>query len=108
MIIPVRVRARFFKCWVQDEKGCWIWRRATNGVGYGKIGWGRNKRVFLIDAHRLAWIIANGAISKGKMVLHRCDIRLCVNPKHLFLGTAKDNTQDMLAKGRGRHQVSKI
>jgi len=53
-------------------------------------------------AHRLAWEEAKGPIPDGLFVLHRCDVRGCINVDHLFLGTAKDNTHDMMAKGRAR------
>lgn len=53
-------------------------------------------------AHRVAWIEVNGPVPEGLLVLHSCDNPPCVNVEHLFLGTNQDNTDDMLAKGRGR------
>ena len=53
-----------------------------------------------ISAARVMWLLMRGTIPDGRWVLHTCDNPECVNPEHLFLGTAKDNTQDMLAKNR--------
>jgi hypothetical protein len=52
-------------------------------------------------AHRMSWEMHFGPIPEGMLVLHHCDVRRCVRPDHLFLGTARDNTRDMIAKGRG-------
>ena len=61
----------------------------------------------MVRSHRASWEIFNGNIPKGKWVLHRCDIRECVNPNHLFLGNRQDNMDDMVKKGRqsyGEHR----
>lgn len=80
-----------------DKTGkCWIWTGAASRNGYGKLR--LSKRYYL--AHRLSYQIKNGEVSKGLLVCHTCDIRLCVNPDHLFLGTHQDNAQDKVNKNR--------
>lgn len=84
-----------------EFKDCWIWKANKNPKGYGMfVVSTKNKRL----AHNVIWEKLNGVRPKGMLILHKCDNRACVNPDHLFLGTAKDNTQDMLKKGRGRWQ----
>lgn len=81
---------------VNDLTGCRNWLGQTSNKGYGQF-WFKRK-VFL--AHRIAWTLANGAIPDRLLVLHKCDNPLCCNVDHLFLGTHRDNTSDMIAKGR--------
>ena len=78
------------------ESGCWIWMASLNPKGYGYFGY--KGKVLL--AHRASYLLHCGEIPEGLLVCHECDVPACVNPNHLFLGTAKDNTQDMINKGR--------
>jgi len=88
---------RFFrKAEPVTESGCWLWTAYINHLGYGKFQLKGKWR----NANRVCWELINGPIPDGMDVLHKCDIRCCVNPNHLFLGTHTDNMQDMIAKGR--------
>ncbi len=75
--------------------GCIEWT-GYKTFGYGKIRVGKNK----IRAHRAAYLVYKGKIPKGMLVCHKCDNPSCVNPDHLFLGTALDNAKDRDSKGR--------
>jgi hypothetical protein len=81
------------------ESGCWIWTASIRRTGYGRLGLGR-RRERDADAHRIAWQLYRGDIPAGLWVLHRCDVRCCVNPEHLYLGTIKDNAKDRVLRGR--------
>jgi HNH endonuclease len=84
--------------------GCLLWvgsyTKGRDG-GYGWVRWQRKQ----VRVHRLVYEQYYGPIPNGMWVLHKCDTRNCANPDHLFLGTAKDNTNDMIKKGRAPFQV---
>ena len=97
---PRRPLAERFWAKVDQSGDCWVWTGAC--APYGRIREGARGSPFLVT-HRLAWELSNGPVPDGLMVLHTCDNPPCVNPDHLWLGTAKDNKADEIAKGRHAH-----
>lgn len=81
---------------------CWEWQAAIAAGGYGQFGVSSGK---WDRAHRVSWRLTNGEITEGMWVLHHCDNRKCVNPDHLYLGDVKDNSRDMVVRGRARGAV---
>jgi hypothetical protein len=87
------------KFWTHVRKvknSCWLWQGAKNNKGYGILGPNPVSR----RAHRYSWYLKYGKLSAKLLILHKCDNPACVNPNHLFKGTALDNTKDMIRKGR--------
>lgn len=111
-------RVKLYDC---HEDDCWEWtgpfgKSPKNTQGqYGRMSPGRELKGKLSTmAHRISYFLFRGPIPDGMSVLHTCDWTACVNPKHLFLGTNKDNYLDMRLKGREnkakgvRHGMSKL
>lgn len=91
------VEERFWeKVQIGNNNECWIWTAGKTSKGYGGF-WLDGKTV---PAHCVAWELNNGPIENGLCVLHKCDVRACVNPNHLFLGSRGDNNTDRKEKGR--------
>lgn len=90
-------RDRFWsKVAIRCNSQCWIWESYRNRAGYGVFGFRRKSRL----APRIAFLDRNGSVPKNLCVLHTCDNPACVNPKHLWLGTRRDNNLDCRKKGR--------
>lgn len=83
----------------EPNSGCWLWIGGVDTKGYGRVS-SSNTTEGPCLAHRASYELAHGPIPDGMFVCHKCDTPCCVNPSHLFLGTAKDNMQDMVRKGR--------
>lgn len=92
---PWSLEDRFWN-FVKKDSGCWAWSGTLDSYGYGVLSFKRK----MLKAHRISYEIHNKVIDEELLVCHKCDNPSCVNPEHLFQGTSKDNTWDMIAKGR--------
>lgn len=105
--------ARFWSK-VTKTDDCWIWTGHRGAPGYGMIlrGVASGDRDVVVYAHRVSFEIHHGPIPEGLVVRHSCDVRLCVRPDHLSLGTQADNMRDMVERGRSakgyRHSQAKL
>lgn len=94
--LPYEVRLDYYISRLLCEPGCWLWIGAVDSHGYGKIK--HNKRE--LKAHRAVYELYRSQIPAHLDACHHCDTPACVNPDHIFIGTAKDNAQDAVKKGR--------
>jgi hypothetical protein len=89
---------------------CHIWQGCKTYSGYGKKLLGKKRTV----AHRVAWEQANGPIPPEMFCLHKCDVKLCCNPEHLYIGTRLDNARDAVLRKRmsplkaDKHPLAKL
>lgn len=96
-----RIRAFTEKVDEQGADECWEWLGARRR-GYGVF---RSDSV-VVSAHRYMWTAFNGPVPEGMKVLHKCNNSGCVNPHHLYLGTSKDNMEDMVKAGNSTRSLT--
>lgn len=95
-----RFEEKFDVEWLTD---CWMWNRTPHLSGYGRFHISGSGKTNIVEySHRAAWVVYNGPIPGKLHVLHKCDVKLCVNPGHLFLGTHQENMKDRDQKGRSK------
>ena len=97
------------RCEPEPNTGCWLWK-GSDSWGYGYLYVGRSRK----RAHRVSYEAFVGVIPEDAVVMHDCDVRCCVNPEHLTVGTQAQNIQDCYDRGRGpqkegeHHHLSKL
>src|SRR2546425_428000 len=87
---------------VGAASACCFWTASTRD-GYGQFRLGKK----MLKAHRISYLLHHGELPDSILVCHRCDVRRCVNPGHLFSGSQKENVRDMFLKHRdpNRRQI---
>ena len=94
------LKERFYKLANKvGDNECWEWIGTKDRHGYGYIT-DNHERKF---AHRVSYELHSGPIIEGAFIIHSCDNPSCVNPNHLRQGTAQDNVDDMISRGRANH-----
>ena len=107
-----KIRLRFEEKVIKSDK-CWGWNGHLDKNGYPTLRFGSDGKGFKERrVSRISWLLYRGEIPKGKYLCHKCDNPSCTNPDHLFLASAKENSEDMVKKGRGnkglKHGNSKL
>ena len=107
--------SRFHRNYIVTSCGCWIWLKSGQVKGsrahmYGRmwIGSRTDKTRKGVIVTRWVWEHFFGKIPANHLICHKCDIPECVNPNHLWLGTHKENAQDMIKKGRAPDGITKL
>lgn len=100
MKLTTKEIARFRSYVVISPNGCWDWNGSRRARGYGQLSIRRNGKATPMLAHRLSWMIHYGPVPDGVCVCHGCDRPPCVNPKHLWLGSQRENMRNAAWKGR--------
>ena len=102
--LPFTIEARFYRFVAKsDPSDCWIWNGQIKKNGYGRFSYQGTP----IPAHRASYRISKGDIPEGLVIRHTCDVKRCVNPNHLIVGTPADNARDAVERGlypRGEDQ----
>lgn len=97
---PIPLKARLERHTIPEpNSGCWLWAGAVSPNGYGTTRIGGRHGVTR-GVHQASWMVHRGSIPAGLFVCHHCDVKVCINPDHLYLGTAAQNTQDATDRGR--------
>lgn len=92
-------QTQFWKHVEKTDLGCWVWKGKTDRDGYGIL-----PRIGRLKAHQFSFLLHTGPLIEGLLICHTCDTPGCVRPDHLYIGTPKENVEDMVRRGRHRNQ----
>ena len=93
---------RFMRFVRKVDGGCWLWQGKRTNAGYGEFWFGKKH----VGAHRVSLQLFSDVVIGFDCVLHHCDVRLCVNPEHLYVGTYVDNMKDRQVRGQASRKLT--
>lgn len=106
---PKSAEERFWSRVQKQEGGCWLYNGPDFGNKYGQLSRTNDRRYpKMVSAHRFSYEIHNGPIKDGGVICHKCDVKNCVNPDHLYCGTQQDNVRDIVERGRSANKTGRV
>lgn len=103
----IPIEERFWSRVVKHESGCWLFGGDKFGNKYGQLAKGGRTNGHT-TAHRYSYELHHGQVPRGKFVCHKCDVKNCVNPEHLYAGDHEDNNRDIVDRGRNKRKGERI